>query len=169
LHQQLVRDIFTKGVPAFWASQGDTINSGAFGEMFFKSLLEQHSQLIDYFSQTDMDALAMHFTRILDLLAKSVQKFGTTGHFRDALDRLGEIHRQRKIPTYTYALFGGHLLDSLQKYFLKEERQTKESNYPVTAKQLTQAYAVLFTELMSIVYYPMLLEEKKIYRARDFY
>ena len=169
MHHQLEKDIFAVGVTRFWARQSDAVRNGGFGQIFYKSLFEQHPQLLNYFAKTDMDSLAIHFTAILDLLVKSIQEFGSAGAFRESLDRLGEVHRQRKIPTFTYAVFGGHLLDSLQPFFEKEEKETKDSEYPVTAKQLTQAYAVLFTELMSIVYYPMLLEEKKIARAREFY
>lgn len=168
LRSQLEKDVFKIGVTRFWSRLDQSARLG-FGESFYQSLLGQNPQLLDFFSKTDMDSLAIHFMATLDLLVKSIREMGTTGNFRKALDILAEVHRQRKIPTYSYAIVGAHLLDCLSGSLETEEELTKEEDFSCTAKQLTQAFAVLYTEVMSIVYYPMLLEEKKIAKAQDFY
>ena len=169
LRSKLEKDIFQTGVTRFWARLDHTTKLG-FGETFYRTLLEKNSQLLDFFSRTDMDSLAVHFMATLDLLVKSIRELGTTGSFRrNVLDTLAEVHRQRAIPAFSYAIVGGHILDCLQEIFEKEEEITKKEAIPVTAKQLTQAFAVLYTEVMSIVYYPMLLQEKKIAKAQEFY
>ncbi|CAB9504775.1 Nitric oxide synthase [Seminavis robusta] len=168
LRSQMEKDIFQKGVTRFWARLDQPTRLG-FGEQFYRTLLAQNPQMLDFFSKTDMDSLAIHFMATLDLLVKSIRELGTTGNFRKALDMLAEVHRQRRIPTFTYAIVGAHLLECLKGSLEAEEQLTKDDPYPVTAKQLTQAYAVLYTEVMSIVYYPMLLEEKKVAKALDFY
>lgn len=168
LRSSLEQDIFQIGVPRFWARLDHATKAG-FGEVFYKTLLSQNQQLLDFFSRTDMDSLAIHFMATLDLLVKSIREIGTSGHFRNALDMLAEVHRQTGIPTFSYALVGGHLLDCLKGSLEAEEETTKDELFPATAKQLTRAFAVLYTEVMSIVYYPMLLEEKKIAKAQEFY
>jgi nitric oxide synthase oxygenase domain/subunit/hemoglobin-like flavoprotein len=168
LKSQLEKDVFKTGVTRFWARL-DKSTRLSFGEKFYRSLLERNPQLMDFFAKTDMDSLAMHFMATLDLLVKSIRELGNTGSFRKALDMLGEVHRQRRIPTYSYALVGAHLSDCLQEEIVKEEEITKNDPFPVTAKKLTQAFRVLYTEVMSIVYYPMMLEEKMIAQAHEFY
>ena len=168
LRSQLEEDVFKIGVTRFWSRLPQSARLG-FGETFYQSLLSQNPQLLDFFSKTDMDSLAIHFMATLDLLVKSIREMGTTGSFRNALDILAEVHRQKRIPTYSYAIVGAHLLGCLEGSFEAEEKATKDEEFSVTAKQMTQAFAVLYTEVMSIVYYPMLLEEKKTAKAQDFY
>jgi hypothetical protein len=93
LRQQLEKDIFRIGVKRFWDRLDSSTRLG-FGEVFYRSLLQKNEQLLDFFSKTDMDALAIHFTATLDLLVKSIGEIGTTNNFRKALDILGEVHRQ---------------------------------------------------------------------------
>jgi sulfite reductase alpha subunit-like flavoprotein/nitric oxide synthase oxygenase domain/subunit/hemoglobin-like flavoprotein len=170
LKSLLEKSIFKTGVPRFWARMDMSTRLG-FGEHFYKSLLESNPQLLDYFAKTDMDSLSMHFMATLDLLVKSIGELGNVGRFRKALDMLGEVHRQRRIPTYSYHAVGAHLVKCLQGYFVDEEEidEIVDIPDPVTAKQLTQAFTLLYTEVMSIVYYPMMLEEKMIARAQEFY
>ena len=92
-----------------------------------------------------------------------------TSSFRDALDKLGEGHRRMDIPTYTYALVGATILDCFQPVFEKEEEDTKGTDEPILAKDLRSALLKVYGEIMSIIYYPMLRQEKLVNEAREFY
>jgi hemoglobin-like flavoprotein len=141
-----------------------------FGEAFYRKLLSDYPQLLDYFAKTDMDSLAVHLSMSLDLVIKNVHSLGSSaGSFRQALDSLGEVHRRMNVPTYSYALVGGTILDAFQPVFDQEEKDTKDSEDPVSAKGLRAALTKVYGEIMSIVYYPMRRQETLVAAARDFY
>jgi hemoglobin-like flavoprotein len=141
-----------------------------FGENFYRKLLSRHPDLLDFFSRTDMDALAVHLALLLDLVIKNVHSLGVNiGAFRGTLDHLAEIHRRMNIPTYSYALVGGTILDCFQPIFEAEQEDTKDSDDPVSAKDLRSALTKVYSEIMSILYYPMLRQEKFIAAAKEFY
>jgi hemoglobin-like flavoprotein len=152
-----------------WGRLGST-DQADFGEAFYRALLTKHPELLDFFSRTDMDALAIHLSMALDLVIKNVHSLGVNiGSFRSTLNHLGEIHRKMNIPTYSYALVGGTILDCFQPVFDAEQENTKDSDDPVSAKDLRSALTKVYSEIMSIVYYPMLRQEKLIAAAKGFY
>jgi nitric oxide synthase oxygenase domain/subunit/hemoglobin-like flavoprotein len=163
------QDLYRVGVKRVWdrLSKDDRI---LFGQEFYRTLLISHPNLLDYFSRTDMDSLAIHFIASIDLLVHSVAQLGkSTGPFRHVLNHLGAIHKKMGVPTYSYPLVGGHLLACLGPSFSLEEKESKTTKTPFTAKELHSAYLTLYVEVMSLVYYPMLQEEKMIARARELY
>ena len=148
-------------------SESEQLN---FGEAFYRRLLTDHDELLDYFSRTDMDSLVAHFGMTVDLIVMNVHSLGpATNIFRKNLDRLGEIHRMMNIPTYAYALMEGTILDVFQPIFDKEEKDTRDAASPASAKLLRYALSKLFNEVGSIVYYPMLRQEKLLAAAHEFY
>ena len=163
-------NLFTIGVTRFWGRLPEDAKAG-FGESFYKTLLEDNPELLDYFARTDMDALAFHLMQTLSLLVQCMlQLCDATNTFRAALDSLGDRHRKLGVPTYTYPIIGAHLLKCLAPLLEMEEGLTKDDDtYVVTAAMLTKAFAFLYTEVASLLHYPMLLQEKKIYDARKFY
>jgi hemoglobin-like flavoprotein len=115
-----------------------------------------------------MDSLVFHFVASIDLIVNSAIELGSAdGYLRRVLDRLGKVHLTIGVPTYAYALVGGNLIECLQPLFDKEEQQTKSTSHPVTAKQLRTAFRTLYSEIMSMVYYPMLRHEKQVEEARE--
>jgi hemoglobin-like flavoprotein len=141
-----------------------------FGEIFYRKLLSEHPQLIDYFLKTDMDALALHLSMALDMVIKNVNAMGVANTmFRTALENLAEMHRKNNVPTYSYALVGATILECFQPIFEKEEEATKDSDDPVIASDLRAGLTKVYSEIMSVVYYPMLKQEKLVTKAQEFY
>jgi nitric oxide synthase oxygenase domain/subunit/hemoglobin-like flavoprotein len=162
-------DVFTLGVPRFWNRINEEARAG-FGEEFYKTLLVKNPDLMDYFSRTNLDALSLHLMATIDVLVKSINELGRSNtSFRNAVDNLGEHHRKLGIPTYTYAMIGNHLLDCLAPLFQLEEQITKNDKYPVKASQLLKAWATLYTEVASLMNYPMLHQTNLIDQATEFY
>jgi hypothetical protein len=85
------------------------------------------------------------------------------------MDHLADIHRKMNVPTYSYALVGACLLEVVRPLFDKEEEDLKKTDEPVSAKDMTAAFAKLYVNIMSIIYYPMLRQEKLMASAREFY
>lgn len=140
-----------------------------FGEAFYRNLLSDYPELLDFFAKTDMDSLAVHLSQTLDLVVKNVHLLGSTGSFRVSLDALGQLHRKMNIPTYSYALVGASILSTILPLFEKEEEATKGTESPVLAEDLRAGLGKVYGNIMSIVYYPMLRQEKLIAKAREFY
>jgi nitric oxide synthase oxygenase domain/subunit/hemoglobin-like flavoprotein len=141
-----------------------------FGEIFYRRLLNGHPQLLDFFAKTDMDSLALHLSMALDMVIKNVHAMGAMNTiFRSALEQLAEVHRRMNVPTYSYALVGATILECFQPIFEKEEAATKESDSPVTATALRATLTKVYGEIMSLIYYPMLKQEKMISAAQEFY
>lgn len=109
-------------LPRFWGRLSPT-DAASFGELFYRRLLTKNPSLLDYFSKTDMDSLSVHLMMALDLVVQSVGELGSdsTSPFRASLNHLGEMHRKVGVPTYSYALVGGMLIQCLQPLFQAEE------------------------------------------------
>ena len=158
-----------RAIQAIWGTF-DKEGRGKFGEDFYRKLLSEHPQLLDYFAKTDMDALAVHQSMALDLIIKNVKVLGkSNGSFRFAMDHLGDIHRRMGVPTYSFTLVGGALLEMFQPCFDAHEQETKGTDDEVLAEDMTAVFAKIYTEIMSIVYYPMLRQEKLIAEAQAYY
>eukprot|EP00980_Cylindrotheca_fusiformis_P003855 scaffold858_cov123-Cylindrotheca_fusiformis.AAC.31 len=141
-----------------------------FGEIFYRKLLTEHPQLIDYFAKTDMDSLAVHLSMSLDMCIKNVHAMGAMNTtFRSALEQLAEVHRRMNVPTYSYVLVGATILECFQPKFEQEEAASRDSENPFLASDLRATLAKVYSEIMSLVYYPTLKQEKKIAAARGFY
>mmetsp|Transcript_1755 Transcript_1755/g.3894 ORF Transcript_1755/g.3894 Transcript_1755/m.3894 type:complete len:1532 (+) Transcript_1755:163-4758(+) len=141
-----------------------------FGEIFYRKLLTEHPQLLDFFSKTDMDTLAIHLSMALDMVIRNVHAMGAMNTmFRSALENLAEVHRRMNVPTYSYALVGATILECFQPVFDKEEEDTKDSDDPAIASELRAALVKVYGEIMSLVYYPMLKQERMVATAREFY
>jgi hemoglobin-like flavoprotein len=82
----------------------------------------------------------------LDLIVHSASELGSAdSRLRSVLYQLGNVHQNIGVPTYAYALVGGHLIDCLEPSFEKERQETKSTSHPVTAKQLRKAFLTLYT------------------------
>jgi nitric oxide synthase oxygenase domain/subunit/sulfite reductase alpha subunit-like flavoprotein/hemoglobin-like flavoprotein len=161
--------IYKVAIPRLWMNQTADERMD-FGERFYRSLLTKHADLLDYFSKTDMDSLAIHFVGSLDMVVSAASELGSSsGDFRRTLQTLGNLHRAVGVPTYAYALVGENLLECLLPMFEREEKESQHSGTPVTVKQLRTAFIFLYNEVMSTVYYPMLKQEKLVKEAADFY
>jgi hemoglobin-like flavoprotein len=157
--------VYKTVLPALWGTLSKT-DKADFGEAFYRTLLTKHPQLIDNFAKTDMDSLSLHLMMALDLVVASVSSLGTVDTpFRTVLNHLGELHRRMGVPTYSYALVGGNLIDNLQPVFHAAEKAVPS----IKAPTYTKAFTDLYVEVMSIVYYPMLRQEKLIVQAKEFY
>lgn len=260
--------MFSKVLPRMWGRLSKE-DKADLGEFFYRKLLAKHPDLLDYFSHTDLDSLSVHLVMSLDVIVESVSELGSgsESRFRQKLEHLGVIHRRMGVPTYSYALIGGMLIECLIPIFRAEEEfldPTKEKkqfrteisedlpvrtettssnssldigngfspklqrwrsyremvkdlspdsntkNHPgnndsttdylsredvesirtavdqissrkllvddsplvgqrVTVANLTTSFTRLYMEVMSIVYYPMLKQEKMISAAKEFY
>lgn len=161
--------LYKEAVPRLWArlTPDDRMD---FGERFYRTLLSNHPNLLDYFSKTDMDSLAIHFVGSLDLIVTSASELASAnGDFRHTLRTLGDLHRMMGVPTYAFALVGATLIECLEVMFEREEELSKNAGTPVTAKQLRGAFIFLYGEVMSMVYYPMYKQEKMVKTAQLFY
>lgn len=157
--------VYKQGLPELWGRLTKEAKAD-FGEQFYRTLLTKHPQLLDYFSKTDMDSLSLHLMMALDLIVASVSDLGTVHTaFRGTLNHLGEIHRRMGVPTYSYALVGANLMDNLQPIFQSAEK----INPSIKVSEYTKAFTDLYIEVMSLVYYPMLRQEKLVSRAKEFY
>lgn len=66
-------------------------------------------------------------------------------------------------------LVGVTLLETLQPLFEMEEETTKNDEFPITAKELFDTFLLLYKEIMSIIYAPMMIQERLVAEAKDFY
>jgi sulfite reductase alpha subunit-like flavoprotein/nitric oxide synthase oxygenase domain/subunit/hemoglobin-like flavoprotein len=162
--------IYKVAVPRLWNNQTADERMD-FGERFYRTLLSKHADLLDYFSKTDMDSLALHFVGSIDMVVSAASEIGASSNdeYRHKLQTLGDLHRMMGVPTYAYALVGENLLECLHPMFEREEKQSQHSGTPVTVKQLRAAFVFLYSEVMSTVYYPMLKQEKLIKESTEFY
>ena len=161
--------LYKEAVPRLWArlTPDDRLY---FGERFYRTLLTNHPNLLDYFSKTDMDSLAVHFVGSLDLVVTAAAELASTGgEFRQTLRALGNLHRMMGVPTYAFALVGATLIECLEPLLEREEELSKNSGTPVTAKHLHAAFIFLYGEVMSMVYFPMYKQEKMVKEAQEFY
>jgi nitric oxide synthase oxygenase domain/subunit/hemoglobin-like flavoprotein len=164
-----VKLVYKVGLVRMWEKLGND-DSMMFGQEFYRTLLTKHPDLLDYFSRTDMDSLAVHFMKSIDLIMRSPAQLGSaTGYFRTVLNHLADIHKRMAVPTYSYALVGANLIECLEPWFASYENETKHEDTHFTANELQGAFLRLYIEVMSIVYYPMLRQEKTIAKAREFY
>jgi len=171
LREELDTPLFKVGVPRFWKRIASCpMVRASIGESFYRELLTNNPRLLDYFVKADVDSLSLHIVALLDLLVKSVESIGSWGNrFRSVLDHLGEMHRRLGIPTFSFPIVGGQLLLLLQPHFDEEETLTAEEEVPVSAEDLEEAFATLYLEVMSIVYHPMIQEEKLVKDAEEFF
>lgn len=163
-------ELYSNIVPQVWQRLGadDRIT---FGQTFYRRLLGDYPDVLDYFSKTDMDSLAIHFSMALDLLFGSVKDLGTVDtQLRKTLNHLGEIHRVMGVPTYSYALVGQMLVTCLEPHLVAEAERLKKEHGEDTYKlgDLRKVCLRLYSEVMSVVYYPMLRQEKKIRVATEY-
>ena len=162
-------ELYKFHVKRFWRRHDETARLGV-GETFYRTLLTKYPQLMDYFARTDMDVLAAHLMMTIDLLVKSVDDLGNpVGALRKGLNQLGRLHCRLTIPTCHYMLVGGTLLEVLRPLFELEEKMTANESKPVKADQLFGAFLRLYKEVMSLVYAPMLMQEKLVAEAKSFY
>ena len=163
------RPVYAHALKDTWARL-DADDRMSFGENFYRTLLTKHPNLLDYFAKADMDSLAVHLTMSIDILIKSVADLGSpVSSYRHILDHLGEIHRKIGVPTYSYALVGANMVKCMIPVFQNYENLGKDTKAPCTAKELRSAFVRLYSEVMSMVYYPMLRQEKLYAAAKDFY
>lgn len=153
---------------SLWKSSADKTRE-AFGKTFYRNLLNDYPQLLDYFSRTDRDAMTEHLMMVVDTMVENVNEMGTLGAFRQNLDRLGELHRKLDIPTYSYALFGATILDSFQPLFEEIQNDSTPTIDSVRVEDLKAVLARLYREVMSFVYYPMLRQEKLVSTMKELY
>lgn len=115
-------DAFKVVLPRFWGRLTAS-DKNAFGELFYRRLFSKHPDVMDYFTKTDMDSLCVHLMMSLDLVVASVADLGSDSSctLRATLDHLGEVHRRMGVPTCTYALVGGVIVECLQPLFQAEE------------------------------------------------
>lgn len=71
LHEYFKTPVFAVCIPRFWSRASSSEEHHALphiGETFYRQLLSNHSELLDFFKNTDMDTLSMHFAvRVLDI------------------------------------------------------------------------------------------------------
>lgn len=172
MHKELATLYLTPAVvqvQTIW-NRFSEVGRADFGEIFYRKLLTEHPQLLDFFSKTDMDSLALHLSMALDMVVKNVHAMGAMNTiFRSALEQLAEVHRRMNVPTYSYALVGATILECFQPIFEQEEEATKDSDNSVSASVLRSTLTKVYSEIMSLVYYPMLKQERFIVTAKEFY
>ena len=70
-----------QGVQGHWADRMRDDPSGAsLGEKFFRRLLGNNPQLMDYFKNADMDTLSLHIVRALDIMVTSAPEVRVPGN-----------------------------------------------------------------------------------------
>ena len=161
--------LYKEAVPRLWArvTPDDRLD---FGERFYRTLLTNHPNLLDYFSKTDMDSLIVHFVGSIDVVVTAATEFASaTGGFRKTLRDLGNLHRMVGVPTYAFALVGVNLIECLEPLLEREEKLSKNSGTPVTAKLLRAAFIFLYGEVVSMLCFPMFKQEKMVKEAQQFY
>lgn len=153
----------------FWRrlEQGDR---AAIGERIYRKLFDDHPDLLDFFSKTDMDSLSLHLIQALGVIIKSSGKItAEKGPFRSMMNHLGRIHLDLGVPSYAYPLVGHSIISCLDPYFHEEEKRTLHTDAPVKAEVLKKHFTRVYSEVMSLVYYPIVHQEKLIKEAREFY
>lgn len=169
--KKLNEPLFTVCVPRFWTRISSSSASKAMlCESFYRELLTNRPELMDFFVDTDMDSMALHLITALDLIVASINKIGLgTSSFRDVMTHLGEMQRRMKIPTASFPIIGGLLIQTLQPLFEQEEQLCLGEDFDCSADELGCAFADLYTEIMAMVSHPMQCEEKLCLEAEEFF
>lgn len=153
-------------LPSFW-KRFQQSDRAVLGESIFRSLFDGHPELFDYFSKTDMDHLSYHLILALDVMVKSAgQITNEKGPFRSLIKHLGKIHLAMGIPSYAYPLLGKSIIECLEPYFDEEENRAENG---AKASELKTFFVRLYSEVMSLVYYPMVHQEKLLFEAQSFF
>lgn len=153
-------------LPDFW-KRFEVSDRAVLGESIFRTLFVGYPELFDYFSRTDMDHLAYHLILALDVMIKSAFEItNEKGPFRSLINHLGKIHLAMGVPSYAYPLLGQSILECLEPYFVEEEKQSENGT---KASDLRAFFVRLYSEVMSLVYYPMVHQEKLLAEARKFF
>jgi hemoglobin-like flavoprotein len=160
-------------LPRWWnriSQGGDKTALSDIGETFYRQLLSNHPELLDFFKSVDMDSLATHFAHSIGLVVQEVRMIGKSpSPFRKVVDHLSENHRRNGIPTLAFPIFGSQLMATVRPSLEKEEALTKEEAIHATADELEEALAKSYIELMVMISLPMEWEEKLIAEAKDFF
>lgn len=156
-------------LPRFW-EKFDKKQRDKMGEAIYRNLFTEHPSLTDYFAKTDMDFLSIHLMKSLKVIVRSaVDLSAGSGPFRSLMKHLGDVHLTLGVPSYTYPLLGKSIIDTLLPYMEEEEKITANSSYPAKASELKAVFIRLYSEVMSLVYYPMIAYEKTLKIAKEFY
>ena len=101
------------------------------GETFYRELFNRHPVLMDYFSATDMDSLALHLAQSLEVIFKAAPIIGKPGKqssLRKILEHLGDMHRKLLVPTWAYPLIGEVLVDIFD-FGTMESKEISKAQY----------------------------------------
>ena len=104
----------------------------AIGERIYRKLFQDHPELVDYFSNTKMDSLAVHLVQALDVMVKASggQIAAEKGPFRSLMNHLGRIHLNIWVPSYACPLMRYAVLECFGTL------RTKALEIPTTADTL---------------------------------
>ena len=93
----------------------------AIGERIYRKLFQDHPELVDYFSNTNMDSLAVHLVQALDVMVKASggQIAAEKGPFRSLMNHLGRIHLNIWVPGYACPLMRYAVLECLEPFARK--------------------------------------------------
>jgi hemoglobin-like flavoprotein len=156
-------------LPRFW-DRFDKAQLNVLGESIYRTLFTEHPFLTDYFARTDMDSLAMHLIQALKVIFRSADSLtAESGPFRTLMKHLGDVHLALGVPSYAYPLIGKSIIDSLMPYMIEEETKTADGPFPAKASELKAVFMRLYSEVMSLVYAPVIRYEKMLKIAREFY
>lgn len=147
----------TVELAAYWQEVAGTPEQmDNIAQTFYKNLFKDSPQLLDYFKDSNIDALGGHFSDALNLLVKAASSGSGMSSLAGRLHRLAAVHEASLIPTWTY----NELFGSLGKTLLAMKRAT-----PQVIDALKKIY---FTTALYIKQ-PMYVQEQIMAKARSWF
>ena len=146
-------DLISKKVPEYWRSFVTSQETqDVMGEIFYVTLLSDYPELLDYFKDADMDALAGHLAEALSFIVRVAASGEGFDSLRGLLKHLADVHLRNLIPTWSYALVGATMFKTLT------------GAKPLT-EELQQGWLEIYNLTATIIMQPMFVQERIMQQA----
>jgi len=136
-----------------WEVMGE--NKRQMGLEFYQILFEKYPFVLPIFGRADMDYLSLHLFQALDFLMLCL-KSGNSDDLLSELRQLGKVHSSAGVPSCAYPAIS----DTMFTLF--------ERHVPNFDAELRQAWQTLFDRVTNVMKLPMINEERKLKKAKQF-
>lgn len=138
-----------------------------FGERAFQNLFATYPELVDFFSEADMDSTSLD---LVDMIGEVINRPDLIGksntELQYCLGEQGDKYRKLSLPTYAHALIGAEVLENFKPHFVN---YGGEHHWDISATELELAFVNLYQAAMAIFIRPSMVEDKLKADAEEFF
>jgi sulfite reductase alpha subunit-like flavoprotein/hemoglobin-like flavoprotein len=128
-------------------------NAREVGTDFYRTLFEQHPEVLPYFGRTDMDALAGHLMNAIGFL---VQAVGAGESILGDLKRLAAVHADFAVPPDAYPKMAGPMIEVLRRHI------------PDFSPALERGWMTLLSRVANVIKQPMVSRRRVLDQAAEY-